>query len=173
MTVEDIKRLVAPLQRRIMNMVSRAKIKLADDDTAQIVALEDEVRDRLDRVQEVGFASVPEEDDDAVVIYVGGNRDHGVVIATRSANRPELEPGETAIYTKDVVVRIKANKEIHITGAEKLVISCDVEVDGNITATGEVEANGKQLSTHTHPAGTLLTGPTPGSPVTGSTGGPS
>lgn len=168
MTVQDIKKIVAPLQRRIMLMVGRGIIKASKGQKLQVELFEGEIRDDIDKVQQFGFASQPRPGAEAVLVFVGGNRDHGVAIGTNDTRgRPSLEPGEAAMWTADVVVKIKANKTIEITGAAKLVIPCDVEVAGKITATGEVKgsevknAAGTRLGTHIHPGSGVP--PTPGS----------
>jgi len=140
MTVEDIKRLVAPLQRRIMLMIGRASIKSADNGTAQVGVLEGEVRDKVDRMQEWGFSSVPEDDSDAVIVFVGGNRDSGVVIASGNRKqRPDLKKGETAIWTKDVLIKIDKDKKIKITGAAEVEFK---EGKFKITDASSIELNG-------------------------------
>lgn len=176
MTIEDVKKIISPIHRRVMLMIARSTIKVAKAATAQITTGVDEVRDDLDRLQEFGFASMPEEGAEALIVFVGGNRDHGVIVATGDKrSRPALDAGETAIYTKDVVIKIKADKTVEIIGATKMKFPCDLEVTGKITATGIVQGSdvkttsGTKLSTHTHPAGALVA---PNGPVTGASGSP-
>lgn len=173
MTISDIKKIVQPLQRRIMLMIARGIIKSVKGQQAQVELLEGEIRDGVDFVQQFGFASRPKPGAEAVVVFVGGNRDHGVVLGTNDPRgRPSLEPGEAAMWTADVVVKIKADKTVEITGASKMKIPCDLEVAGKVTATGIVKgsevqnAAGTKLGTHVHTSGgsgSPTSPPTPGS----------
>lgn len=121
MNIGDLEKLVRPLKTRIMNMVSRATIKVSKIDSAQLEVFGDEIRDDVDRVQEWGFSSMPPDGSDGVVVFVGGNRDHGVVIASGNRkDRPPLEAGESAMWTKDVVIKIDKDKKVTVTGAESV-----------------------------------------------------
>lgn len=103
MTVDDIKKIINPLFRRVMLMVSEGKIKKTDDkQKAQVEILSDEVRDALKILQQYGFVSRPVDDSDAVIIFKGGNRDGGIIIATDNKEyRLEIEKGEVALYTDE------------------------------------------------------------------------
>lgn len=163
-TFEDIRKFVAPLNRRIMLMVARASIKIAKDSSAQVLIGDEEVRDEVDRMQEYGFASRPKSGADALVLFLGGNRDHGVVVATSDKKgRPPLEEGEVAMWTPDVVIKIKADKSVEISGAGKIIFPCDLEVTGDVKVSGDVKLpSGITLAGHKHP--TAGSGP-PSTPI--------
>jgi phage baseplate assembly protein V len=103
--MREIGKLLAPLQRRVRLMVSRGVLSLVDDaprvQKVQVKLLAGEVRDGLERVQQYGFSSVPAAGSEAVVLFVSGNRDHGIVIGTenRAQRRTGLKEGEVALYT--------------------------------------------------------------------------
>jgi len=103
--IELINKVVAPIKRRIMLAIARGIIKSVTDTTnlqqMKIDVLADETIDKLDRVQNYGFTSVPKAGAEAVILFLGGNRDHGVVIATddRATRLKSLSPGDAAIYT--------------------------------------------------------------------------
>lgn len=156
-SLDDVRRFIAPLNRRVMLMIARASINVAKDATAQVTMLDGETRDDVDRMQEYGFASRPKGKSDALVVFVGGSRDHGVIVASADKRgRPALEEGEVAMWTPDVVVKITKDKNVEISGAEKILFPCDLEVTGNIKVSGDVELpSGIKLGTHKHPtAGT-------------------
>jgi hypothetical protein len=70
--------------------------------TAQ--AMDGEVLEQLQLMQQVGLASLPLEGAEGVVIFPGGDRSLGFVVATEDRRlRPQLEPGETALYSKENV----------------------------------------------------------------------
>lgn len=172
MTVQDVKRIVSPLARRVLGVVARAIIKTIDDSPgmqkAQVSILRDEVRDKVDRVQQYGFSSVPKAGADAIVIFVGGNRDHGIVIATDDARyrMKGLSAGEVALYTDEGdYVYLKRGRVVKIKAGTKLEIdSPEVTITGKLTAQGVVQGSevqnavGTRLGTHMHPTAA------PGSP---------
>ena len=167
MTVQDIEKLVRPIKTRVLNMVAKAVIKLAGNGTAQVEVNGGEVRDNLLRLQEYGFSSRPKPGADAVVVFIGGNRDHGLVVSSGDPRTaPTLEEGEVAFWSADgVVVKIDKDKKVRITGAA----SIDLNGDSKRFVTWD-ELN-TALQSHTHSAGSLVS-TAPGSPVTGVTGSP-
>jgi phage baseplate assembly protein V len=102
--VDTVTRLLAPLRIRIANMVARAVVQLVNDgaklQVLQLGVLEGETREGCERFQEYGFTSVPLAGAEAVVLFVGGRRDHGLVVAVddRRYRKKDLQPGEVALY---------------------------------------------------------------------------
>ena len=80
-----IKKMLEPIQRRVMLMIAPATITAVDDSKAiqklQIKLAKDEVRENINHIQQYGFTSHPKPQSECAVIFVGGNRDHGLVIA--------------------------------------------------------------------------------------------
>jgi len=97
-------RLIQPLRRRVMLMVSRAVIKVVNDaggiQKLQIVGYDGELLEGVERFQEYGLTSVPKGNAEAVATAVGGNRSHTIVIALddRRFRLKNLKPGEVALY---------------------------------------------------------------------------
>jgi phage baseplate assembly protein V len=177
------------LGNRIVNMVSRFVLALANDATkmqaAQISILDSETRDDVERFQQYGFTSVPLPGAEGIVIFVGGARDHPLItnIDDRRHRMRNLEPGEVAIYTDEGdFIHIKRGGEIHVKAATKLYIDTplvhitgDVQIDG---ASGMVVGSGhvqdfkgtmeemRQIyNGHTHPE-TQATTQIPNQPMT-------
>lgn len=114
--IRTVSKLMAPLKRRVYLMIGRAVIKLVEDaygvQQVQLVGLEGEVLDKVERFQEYGFTSVPKADAEAVLLAVGGDRAHGLVVGVedRRYRLRGLAGGEVAIYDdQDQVVHIKRN----------------------------------------------------------------
>jgi len=107
-TAEAIARLVArlvqPLQRRVLLMIGRAVIEAVNDgakvQVLGLTALKDEVLGGAERFQEYGFTSVPHPGAEAILLAVGGNRDHPIVVAVedRRYRLTGLAGGEMAIH---------------------------------------------------------------------------
>lgn len=190
--IEAVRKLLAPLQRRVMLMVGRCVLRTIDDgaklQVVQIGVLAGETLDRVERFQAYGFTSHPLPGAEGVVVFAGGNRAHGLVLALddRRHRKVGLDEGEVALYTDEGdfillkrgrVIEVVAGAELNVTAPEVTVtastkVTLDtplVEVTGDVVVTGEVTAaevqtaGGIVLGTHTH------IGVQPGS---GNTGGP-
>jgi phage gp45-like len=149
----------------IRNAMSRAVVLLADDgkkvQELQIEALEGETRDAVERFQNYGFTANPLAGSEAVVVFLGASRDHGVVVAVddRRYRLKELQPGEVAIYTdqgdkivlkRDGNIEVTASTKVTITSPE-VEISGDLVVNGDISVpSGDVTAGSISLKTHVH-----------------------
>jgi len=100
----DLRRLLDPLHRRVQAMVSRAVIALVNDATKaqslQLTLFADETHEGVERFQDYGFTSVPKPGAEALVVFVGGTRSHGVVVACedRRFRLKGLPEGEVALY---------------------------------------------------------------------------
>lgn len=155
--MNDNRRGLGRLQQRVMLMVSRATLKQTNDGTkmqaSQIGVLDEETRDDVERFQNYGFTSHPHAGAEAAVVFAGGNRDHGMILAVddRRYRVKGLAQGEVAIYTDegDKIV-LKRGKVVEITtntlrvnAATKVEInSPTVEMNGqNFTANMSVSAN--------------------------------
>lgn len=95
---------LARLGRRVQMMVARAVVQRVDDSKGiqshQLSALADELVEDAERMQDYGFTSVPFPGAEAVVVFPGGLRSHGLVVAVGDRRyRPTgLKPGEVAVY---------------------------------------------------------------------------
>ena len=106
-SLQDVQKMLGPVSNRIKLMVARGVLKRTNDkgglQTAQVSLLEDELRDNVERVQDYGFTSNPLGGAEAITIFVGGNRDHGLIIKVddRRYRLKGLKGGEVALYTDE------------------------------------------------------------------------
>ena len=132
---------------------------------AQVRFSEEEIRDGTPLMALWGFASRPKEGADGVLVFVGGNRSKGIVIATNDRRfQLELAEGEVAMHDD-------LGQKVHLTRAGivadaplGLTVNGNVAVNGSLTATGDVTAGAISLQHHRH--GNVQ-------PGTGQTGQPS
>lgn len=159
------------LQNRIMMIVGRAVLEAvnADNDDLQTVKLSllrGENRDGVEHFQPYGFTSNPQPGAEAVVVFPGGNRDHGlaVVIDDRRFRLQGLEKGEVAIYTdQGDKIHIKRGGSIEITASSEVKVnSPKIELGA---AALEAILNGATFRTffnaHFHTSGAVGTPTTP------------
>ena len=155
--------------RRIMLMVGRGRIKIGSDNksvqTQQVRLSQFETFDDVPRLAEYGFNSMPPEDSDAVLVFVGGNRLDGVIIATgnQQFRMRNLKPGEVSIsdnlgqsvfLSKSGIVVNGAGLPVTITNTPEVTcdtplvhMTGDADIVGNLTVGKNIVAQG-DISDH-------------------------
>lgn len=121
------------LARRARLAVARGVVRIISDggglQLIQAGLMANETRSNMERFQEYGFTSVPHPGAEAAVIFVGGNRDHGLVIAVddRRYRLKPLETGEVAIYTDEGdYIKLGRNREIEVNTQVCRIIASDM-----------------------------------------------
>ncbi|MES2615431.1 MAG: phage baseplate assembly protein [Bdellovibrionota bacterium] len=103
--IEVVKNIVAPLVRRVSLMISRCTLNLINDSTptqtAQAECYEQEVHDNAEVWQHFGFTSVPPKGSEGVALFLGGERQSPLIIATenKESRIKNLKEGEVSIYS--------------------------------------------------------------------------
>lgn len=172
MDLAQLARSVERIGRRVLTTISRGKVKTGDDtgdvQRLQIKLGDNEVRDNTLRMAEFGFASMPPVGADVVVLFVGGDRSNGVIIATGdiASRMKNMKPGESAIYdsqgkqiylSQDGLVINANNQAVTINDAQQVTInssdgialndnvtiSKDLTIQGSVNVDGEVTASGE------------------------------
>ena len=144
--LRDMSRMVAPIKNAMVNMIARAVIAAINDGTgiqsAQVKILEGESRDEVERFQQYGFTSVPLPGAEGVVIFVGGNRDHALLVNVDDRRyRPKnLAAGEVQIYNHvGDYVHIKADGTMKVVASTKVEVTCPlVEMSGDLRVKGYI-----------------------------------
>jgi phage baseplate assembly protein V len=164
------------MRGKVRLMVGRAILSLVKDtgaiQTCQATLLDEEVHDDVERIQEYGFTSVPIPGAEAALVFVGGNRDHGLVIAVddRRYRMTGLKSGEVALYddqgqsvylTRDGIFVKGAGLPVTVTNTPMVILDApDVVCTGDLTVAGRVSDMGGEYSmdgmrdtynAHTHP----------------------
>jgi phage gp45-like len=151
------------LAGRIVAAIAMVRLGPIDDSGAQQLAQTQiktgapagvgEVMDQVLRLGEYGFWSCPPIGGEAIVVYLGGRRSSGLIIATGDrATRPKnLAPGEAMFGNPGQNVFIKATKDGDF-----------VSQAASWTHTGDVHVTGTVFADHMKPAdgwtGTYATG---------------
>jgi phage baseplate assembly protein V len=170
-SIRDVQKLLAPVQRRLRLIADRAIVTLVNDSlqrqNLQLKVLADEGADDVERFQNYGHSSVPPVGSEAVVLGLGGARAGLVAIAVEDKSvRPKgLEEGDSCLYhleghliklIKDGKLKIEAKTVITQATDKTTMISPDNEVQGplhvtlNITTDADVIINGKSFLNHEH-----------------------
>lgn len=150
------------LGSRVMMMFARGVLRGVNDANGrqqlQVELLKNEVRDDVEHMQNYGFTSHPLGGDVAVA-FLGGNREQGIVLVVDDRRyRIPLQAGEVAMYDDQGnkiellrgMVKVTAVQHVEVA-APTIKLIGDLEVVGNITTTGTVFNNSKNIgSTHQH-----------------------
>ena len=137
-------------------MISRAVVDSINDtkkmQLAKLRVLAGEVKDKIEVFQNFGFTSNPPVGSEAVVAFMSGNREHGIVLACgdRRIRFKGLAPGEAAVYTDDgTVIHLKKSGNIEVQASAKVLVTCpeaeftgDLKVGGNLQVDGDAEVTG-------------------------------
>lgn len=151
----DFSRLLDPIKRQIRLVVGKALIQSItsskDGLFATIGMANDEKHEDVPFMQQYGIVSVPNSDSKAVVLFIGGARDNGIVVATQgdASSIPKLEKGEVCLYSEfgqtivlkkdgSILAAPKSGKSFRIEG--------QLDVIGKIVSTDEVAANYADLN---------------------------
>lgn len=120
---DALRRAVEPIRARIRLIVARGILTAPADDSqpcqtidADLIA--GESRTGIQRVQQYGFSSRPPAGAEALILAVGGQRDHLVAVAVddRDARPRDLQEGECCLWTPDSGKRVhcRANGQVDL-----------------------------------------------------------
>jgi phage baseplate assembly protein V len=162
--IETIKKVMEPMAQRVILSIARASIRLVKPAgqvlKSQIDLYADETRDNVDVIEHYGFTSNPPVNSQAVCVFVGGDRSHGVVIATQDqlSRVKNLKPGEVALFTNegDSIIFHRGNKidvttkHLTVNAANDVTVNTDkatVNATTSITATTKTASMTTQTAT--------------------------
>lgn len=160
MTRRFVRKLLAPIYRRLAMIVTRGVVKLVDDglkmQTVQVTGHADEVLDNVERWQQYGLTSRPRKGAEALLLAIGGHRAHTAAVAVddRRYRPTDLEEGEVALYSDEGdIIKFKRGKIIEVVTGEKLDVTAPevtVTAETKVTldtptvhCTGDLEADGE------------------------------
>jgi phage baseplate assembly protein V len=155
--------------RRLKMLVGPVMITATDDTgpvhRVQVRGLPMETIDAMPAMQLYGVASHAPPGTDAAAIFVSGDRSNGFIVATNNQQYRlrNLNPGEVALYDNaGTIVKLAAGGNIEVTCTGSIEVTCqgsltikaskvtidapeiaitgDIELDGNLTATGAINA---------------------------------
>lgn len=141
-------------------MVARRVLlgKLSQEDDVVISTVEGLAGEEFESevYQLYGFSANPPGENESIVIENNGSADNYVVLPP--CGYEYAKEGETLIYSGKTRISIKEESITIIVGNtkkleindDKIVLHSDLEVNGNVKATGDVIAEGVSLQKHIH-----------------------
>lgn len=158
---ESLDRLLQPIWRRLRLIVSRGVVNRSDDarklQGLQVSLLADETA-LMERFQDYGFTSRPQDGAEAIALAVGGARGHLVAIAVddRRYRMTDLKNGEVAIYTDEGdVIHFKRGRNIEITAGAKVTVNAPAVEANCETATVTASTKARLVTPLTEVTGNL------------------
>jgi phage baseplate assembly protein V len=130
-------RLIKPLADRVALAIGRAVLRLVSEragvQLVQVEGLKGDVLDKVEHLQAYGFASHPLPGAEAVVLAIGGARNHPLVVVIADRRyRPGLEAGETIIHDdQGQVIHIARDRILLKTDALLRIEAAEVEIHGD------------------------------------------
>ncbi|AYR25760.1 phage baseplate assembly protein V [Herbaspirillum rubrisubalbicans] len=158
-----IREATADFKAKINLMLGRGIVSKANDGGAiQLIRgklMDGEDYDQMERVQQYGLTSVPKPGAEFLSTFIGGNRDHSVIVAVddRRYRLRGLKDGEVAIYddqgqkvylTRAGIVIDGGGKPITIQNTPEVDMNTPiVKMAGDLKVTGSISADG-DISDH-------------------------
>lgn len=143
-----IGRFVEPLRNRLLLLIAKAIVtRVNDSENIQIVQINlgnNEVIDGVERIQNFGFSSNPVNGSPAIVLCLGGERSHPIVIVTDSKeNRPDVSSGDSVMYNS-------SGTKITLEGNKAIIDAANIELGTGIIQKLVNESFMTLFNSHTH-----------------------
>lgn len=152
--VATVRALVAPMLARVKTLAQRGVLRSSDDTKkAQelvVAVLAGETLSRVERFAHFGLISRAPAGAEVIVLCLGGNRDHPVVVSEEDRRtRPtgDLAEGEAGLYSVGggavrARITLRADGSIELEAPGAVVVTGDVHVSGNLDAGADLTAGG-------------------------------
>lgn len=138
--MSDLGKLMAPLARRLGNMLARGSVAAANGAgkmrTLQIRMMAGETKDNVEHFEPYGFTSEPLPGAEHISAFFDGDRSHGItlVVADRRFRLRGLDAGEVAIFDDQ-------GQRVHLTRTGIVVKGAGLPVLVTDTPTVTIEAS--------------------------------
>lgn len=162
MDPRTLQKLIAPMARRLTNMLARGKVDIVNAaskmQTIQAKLLTEEIKAGMEHFEPYGFTSHPKRGAEVITAFFDGDRSHGIVIcaADRRYRLAGLAEGEVALYDDQGQTIVIKRDMIEITSATKVrLVTPLLEVTGDIIDRCDDQPNTMAnmrliYDTHTH-----------------------
>lgn len=158
--------MIRDVWRRLQLMVAQGVGQRVTTHTIQVIILDGEVLDKVDRIQPYGLSYKPLIGCQSYVVFPSGDRSHGLCLVQGDRRYTlDLQAGEAALHddqgqkvhiTRNGIVIDGAGKPVTITNTPKTRIESDLDVTGDIK--DRVDDGGRSMHSmrdifdgHNHP----------------------
>ena len=165
--IDQFNRLVSSLRNKIFLLLGRGVVKALKTDQGtqliQVVGLDGETISDIERMEEYGFTASPSTDSEAVIGFLNGNREQGLVLCINDRRyRPkDLKSGEVCVYDKNGSkilldengnIKVTSTKDISMEDANGNTIgmsSSGVSIEDSFGSKVELDGSGQATVTST------------------------
>lgn len=166
-TVESLRHRSAQATIMLRGLVRRCVASLTEGLTWQLLGYGD-ARTResfpAELFQQVGFASRPPGQAEVIMVNVGGEAEHGVIVATRDrSTQVAIEKDETAIFTSGTVIRLTKDGDVLVRAKPGRTVSVDDGSGGAQELATKADVN--TLALHIQGMTLAVSGSTAGPPL--------
>ncbi|EHA6962338.1 phage baseplate assembly protein V [Vibrio parahaemolyticus] len=154
-TVKYLEKMLSPIKRRIIGMLSRSIVTGIVEDlqrqNLQVSINAGESCDSIERFQNYGLSSYPTAGSEAILAALGGNLGNLVAIAVEDKKvRPQGESGDVFLYhleghkvrlTKDGKIIVTATDVIFEAANSLTIISPETLIQGPLHVTGGISTD--------------------------------
>ena len=150
--------LLRPFRQALDNLIARAVVRSVAQGKVQILQVApsaSELKDRIEHLEPAGWTSHPLPGAEALVLFLGGDRSHGVatVVADRRTRPADVPAGAVCVYASaDAVSKIWLKPEGEIL-IEATNVTIEASADITLRAEGKLRLEGDDVEIH---AGTAL-----------------
>lgn len=148
------------IKKRIMGMVARAVVDSVADSSG-LQKIKTEIRSELERFQSYGLTSNPLPGAEMIVLSLGGESGHQIVIAIddRRYRLTGLQSGEVALYTDEGdYVRLGRNGVMTLNAGSTLKLGGESASDP-VMRKSDFDSFLTKYNAHIHPVPGVTTGP--------------
>lgn len=143
-----MKDVLKDLTRRTRMMLARVVLSAVNDaagiQVVQVRLMQDEAKGDVPHLQTYGLSSHPHPGAEAIALFMGGNRDHAVVLGIddRRYRVRNLQQGEVILYTDEDQkadghrLHFKRGQEVEILAGKKFVVKVGENVRLEMTPEG-------------------------------------
>ncbi len=158
-TQRQLQQISEMVTNRIRNTFARGEVKAVTKGKTtklKVEFLEGEVFDGIEMPNQYGSNMHPPVGSEVIALFLGGNRDHGSVLAVfnkQHTNQDTLEEGEQSLFDKNgTKILLKADGSIHITpNGGTVYISGHLVVSGNVSdQNGSMQEMRDDYNPHVH-----------------------
>ena len=132
--MSELARTMQKYMRTVRNIVIRGVLNATNDDgkwqTSQVSMLDGEMVEGAERAQQYGFTSHPQSGAEAIIVHVGADRSHPIILAIddRRYRVQALKTGEVCIYTDEGdKIHLKRENIIEVT-TKRFIVKAEDEI---------------------------------------------
>ncbi len=153
---DELEKWIRPVKKRIANLLLKGILENVNTSSAyqvcKVYLQRDEIQNNVERIQEYGFTSIPEDGAQVLLGCLNGDRNQSIVLCVGDS-RYKVTGSEG-----DVILHSKGNNKVHLKADGDILIEVQSGKNINLGAVGKqlINSLAKTLyNSHVHLGGTI------------------